>query len=80
MASIRKEKNRHQWQHQKIHLGQHRYKEMHLCTNCGMKWDEEKFGPPANVGCPYEVRLKNLGPACEQNYVDKTHKAIGEYY
>jgi len=45
-----------------------------------MKWDEEQFGVPPGTGCRYEVRLKNLGPACEQDHVDKSYAATGEYY
>lgn len=81
MANIRKEKNRHDWERLRVHLGDHEYKLMHLCCNCQLRWDEDIQGPPPPTGCPYEVRMRNLGRSriedIEDQVIDHTGSMIG---
>ena len=77
---IRKESHRHHYRRLNVHQGQHQYKEMHVCMNCQLQWDEELDGCPPTTGCPYETKIANMGKACEQDVVDRVFKHTGKLF
>ncbi len=67
---------RHDWQPQKLHRPDHPKADPRgfamgiICMNCRKAWFEDEQGSPPLKGCLTDVRVKLVGKARQQDYMD----------